>query len=154
MNNDYLFCEPLIVERLRTETSGFVEITGAAGLALITSDSPAAPAAYVVYLGDVVSDQPGATGGHMARQQFITQLWAVVVTVYYADGRGLGEDISNAGGPFISQVIAALSGWQPANRCLPVRRHPQQIQAQYDNGYGYFPLIFQVQIPASIGGYK
>ncbi|MGU9776190.1 phage tail terminator protein [Salmonella enterica] len=153
MSTDYLFCEPLIIERLRAETTGFVEITGAAGLAQITGDSVPAPAAYVVYLGDVVSDLPGATGGALARQQFITQLWAVVVAVYYADGRGLGEDLSNAAGPFISQVIDTLSGWQPANRVRPLRRHPQQIQAQYDNGYGYFPLIFQVQIPASLGGY-
>lgn len=153
VNKDYLFFEPLFVERLLAETTGFIEVTGAAGLAQIVGDSVPAPAAYVVYMGDVVSELPGATGGHLARQQYITQLWAIVICIYHADGRGLGEAMSNTAGPLISNTITALCGWQPVKSCRPVRRHPQQLQTKYENGYGYYPLIFQVQVPASMGGY-
>nr|WP_318382486.1 hypothetical protein [uncultured Enterobacter sp.] len=150
MSKDYLFCEPLIIERLRTETNGFIEISGAAGLANMTSTNNSAPAAYVVYQGDVINDQPSATGGHLARQQYVTQLWAIIVAVHYTEESGKDEVLSNPAGPFISQVINTLSGWQPRNRIRPFRRHSQHMPVKYDNGFGYFPLLFQVQIPASI----
>ncbi|WP_347253457.1 phage tail terminator protein [Leminorella grimontii] len=155
MVTDYLFSEPLIIKRLRETLPDLREITGAAGLAQIQEENIPAPAAYVLYLGDSISATPAATGGIQARQQFVTQLWAVVVVVYYADGRGMGEEINSEAGPYLSRVIEALSGWKPEiGSCPPVRRHPQQLPAQYEDGYGFFPLVFQVQIPASLGGYK
>ncbi|MBK5072573.1 hypothetical protein I2492_06060 [Budviciaceae bacterium CWB-B4] len=155
MVTDYLFCEPLIIERLKEKLTDFTEITGAAGLAQVQDENIPAPAAYVIYQGDVLNASPGATGGVQARQQFVTQLWAVVIVVYFADGRGLGEQVNSIAGPYLSQVIDALSGWKPdTNNCLPIKRHPQQLPAQYEDGYGFFPLVFQVQIPASMGGYR
>lgn len=155
MVTDYLFCERLIIDRLRAEIPDFVEVTSAAGLAQMQDEYAPAPSAYIIYQGDVINNNVAATGGVQARTQFVTQLWAVVICVYFADGRGLGEDISSEAGPLIKRVIDTLAGWAPDPKvCRPMTRSGQQLPAQYENGYGYYPLVFQVQIPAAIGGYR
>ena len=156
MVTDYLFCERLIMERLRGEVQEFREVNSAAGLAQMQDEEYAPnPSAYVIYQGDVINTSVAATGGVQARTQFVTQLWAVVICVYLADGRGLGEDINSAAGPLIKRVIDTLASWTPDPKvCRPMVRSGQQLPAQYENGYGYYPLVFQVQIPAAIGGYR
>ncbi|WP_262121799.1 phage tail terminator protein, partial [Serratia ficaria] len=52
MVTDYLFCEPLLIARLRESVSEFVDVTGVAGLAQMNDDNPMCPMAYVMYLGD------------------------------------------------------------------------------------------------------
>lgn len=155
MVTDYLFCERLIIDRLRTDITEFVEVSGAASLAQMQDEYPPAPSAYVIYQGDVVNTSTAATGGVQARTQFVTQLWAIVICVHFADSRGRGEDINSVAGPLITRVIATLAGWVPdPSHCRPMSRFGQQLPAQYENGYGYYPLVFQVQIPAAIGGYR
>ncbi|WP_203720385.1 phage tail terminator protein, partial [Serratia marcescens] len=107
MVTDYLFCEPLLIGRLRDAVPEFVEVTGVAGLSQMNDDNPVCPMAYVMYLGDTVNTSTAATGGSQRRLQFVTQLWAVVVCVYFADGRGLGADISSEAGPLMLKTVKA-----------------------------------------------
>lgn len=152
---DYLFLEPLLIARLREQVPAFVEVTGVAGLAQMNDDNPVCPMAYVMYLGDSINTAPAATGGSLGKLQFVTQLWAIVICVYFADGRGLGADISSEAGPLIKQVVDALAGWRPeSNICRAITRSNQSLPAQYENGYGYYPMVFQAPIPAAIGGYR
>nr|WP_188250676.1 hypothetical protein [Serratia marcescens] len=118
-------------------------MTGVAGLSQMNDDNPVCPMAYVMYLGDTVNTSTAATGGSQRRLQFVTQLWAVVVCVYFADGRGLGADISSEAGPLMLKTVKAT-----------LARSNQSLPAQYESGYGYYPLVFQVDVPAAIGGYQ
>ncbi|SSG51976.1 Uncharacterised protein [Klebsiella pneumoniae] len=155
MVTDYLFCEPLLINRLREQVPDFVEVTGVAGLSQMNDDNPICPMAYVMYLGDTVNTSTAATGGSMARLQFVTQLWAVVICVYFADGRGLGADISSEAGPLIKKTVDALAGWKPdGDIARALTRSSQTLPAQYEDGYGYYPLVFQLPVPAAIGGYR
>lgn len=153
VTDDYLFCESRIIARLRECVPEFMEVGSAAGLESIQDGNVPAPSAWVFYLGDTVSGTTAATGGQRAGQQMVTQLWAIMVAVYFADSRGIGGDINSAAGPWISRVLAAMRGWTPDEKTIPrVRRSPQQLPAQYENGFGFFPLVWQIQIPASLGG--
>ncbi|CUZ06842.1 Uncharacterised protein [Serratia marcescens] len=155
MVTDYLFCEPLLIGRLRAAVPEFVEVTGVAGLSQMNDDNPICPMAYVMYLGDTVNTSTAATGGGQRRLQFVTQLWAVVVCVYFADGRGLGADISSEAGPLMLKTVEALAGWSPLEGVTrQLARSNQSLPAQYESGYGYYPLVFQVDVPAAIGGYQ
>lgn len=145
---DYLFCESKIIERLKSEVPDFREVLSTAGLEQMESDIPAAPSAYTVYVGDVVPQSGAATGGHFRKVQSVTQLWAVVICVYLADSRGIGQDANATAGPLITQTLNALTGWSPDGKvCQPMSRSPQQLPVQYENGYGYYPFVFQVTIP-------
>jgi hypothetical protein len=144
---DYLFCEPLIVERLREQIPDLVEVTNAAGLAAIDTDNPSCPSVYVIYMGDAVSPGPTATGGIQAQAQSVIQFWATVLTVYIADGRGIGQGVNTVAGPWMSKIIEALSGWAPdAKLCKPLSRAAMSLPVDYEAGYGYFPLVFQTQL--------
>ncbi|WP_025122424.1 MULTISPECIES: hypothetical protein [unclassified Serratia (in: enterobacteria)] len=147
MITDYLFCEPLIVERLREQIPDLVEVTNAGRLAAIDTDNPFCPSVYVIYMGDVISPGPTATGGVQAQAQSVTQLWATVLTVYIADGRGIGQGVNTEAGPLMSKIIEALSGWAPDNKlCKPLSRAAMSLPVDYEGGYGYFPMVFQTQL--------
>lgn len=154
VTDDYLFCESRIIDHLRASIPDLVEVGSAAGLEAIQDGNVPVPSAWVFYLGDAVSGSTASVGGQRAQQQTVTQLWAVLLAVYFADGRGLGADINGTAGPLISRVLEAMRGWTPDEKTVPrVRRSAQQLPVQYDNGYGFYPLVYQIQIPASLGGY-
>lgn len=132
---DYLALEPLLVARLRAEVSGVKTVQGVADLASLSSKQQVTPAIYVVYLGDIV----GTTAGNA---QPCDQIWAVVPTVYYADASNTGEGARRTAGPLITRTLAALSNWRPRQDMKPLRRVQSNAPAEYDDGYGYFPLLF------------
>lgn len=148
MVKNYLFCGPKIIEHIKEQVPEFLEVLSAADLSTMESDDPAPPCAYVVYNGDLIDTSTNATGGHQRQAQYVKQLWAVVICVYLPDSRGLGEYAGEEGGVLITKVINALTGFRPDPKaCLPMSRHSQQLPTQYENGFAYFPLVFQVGIP-------
>ncbi|MEQ5285549.1 MULTISPECIES: phage tail terminator protein [Providencia] len=148
MVRNYLFCGPKIIERLQEKVPEFLEVLSAADLSTAENDDPATPNAYVVYNGDITGTSPSATGGNLKLAQYINQLWIVMICVYLPDSRGLGEYAGEEGGELITKVINALTGWSPDPKaCLPMSRHSQSLPTQYENGFAYFPLVFQVGIP-------
>ncbi|EFP4583510.1 hypothetical protein HX910_000772 [Salmonella enterica] len=153
VTDDYLFCEPLLTAHLRERIPELVCVGSVAGLEQLAAGNIPAPSAWVFYLGEQISGTPAAVGGVQNRQQFVTQLWAVVVAVYFADGPGRGGDIAGQAGPLLAKVLEAFKGWQPAAEIPRIRRSTQQLPAQYEDGYGFYPLVYQIQIPASLGGY-
>lgn len=134
---DYLALEPLLVERIRTEVDGLRVVRGVADLASVSARQQETPAAYVIYLGDLV----GEAAGNGAAQP-VDQIWAVVPTVYYADAAGSGEGARRIAGPLIGRTITALSGWRPRLDMKPLRRVQSNTPAEYEDSYGYFPLLF------------
>ncbi|MGB6054032.1 MAG: hypothetical protein WBG17_02205, partial [Burkholderiaceae bacterium] len=81
---DYLFLEELLIERITARVDGLQAVLSAPDLAAIEEQVQITPAAHVVYLGDDIGTGAGAQGG-MGKTQVITQLWAAVIAVYYAD---------------------------------------------------------------------
>lgn len=153
VTEDYLFCDALLTEHLREKIPDLVMVGNAAGLDQLAAGSIPAPSAWVFYLGDQVPGTPASAGGTGGRQQFVTQLWAIMVAVYFADGSGRGADITRQAGPLMSQVLEAFRGWQPTANLPRIRRSAQQLPVQYEDGYGFYPLVYQIQIPATLGGY-
>lgn len=132
---DYLALEPLLLERIRAEVPGLKAVMGVADLASVSAKQQITPAVYVIYLGDVVGQASG-------RAQVVDQVWAVVPTVYYADSTGNGEGARRLAGPLISSVLAALSNWTPRIDMKPLRRVQSNTPAEYEDNFGYFPLLF------------
>ncbi|MFV9485902.1 hypothetical protein P7I89_22225 [Pseudomonas aeruginosa] len=60
---DYLFLEPLLIERIRSEVPGLAIVSGVPDLAALSEQDQPAPSVYVVYLGDEIgtgADHQGA----------------------------------------------------------------------------------------------
>lgn len=145
MIDDYLFCEPLIIERIRAELPELVEVLSAGELARVQDDKPICPAVYVIFSGDVISDSVESTGGIRRVVQATTQLWTVVLAVQLADGRGLAEETNAEAGPLLAKLSRALQGWMPEDGLTkPMKRAAQPLQPLYEpDGYAYFPVVWQ-----------
>ncbi|MCP8465193.1 hypothetical protein NK553_14670 [Pseudomonas sp. ZM23] len=138
---DYLFLEPLLVERIRAEVPGLASVDGLPDLATLDDQRQATPCVYVIYLGDQIDTGASAQGGSRA-VQFVVQHWAAVLTVYYADAQGDGQGARRLAGPLLGRLLKALTGWVPALDVAALARSSQVAQVGYANGYFYFPLVF------------
>jgi hypothetical protein len=143
--DDYLFCGPLIIQRLKEQVPGLVEVLGAKELASIQDDAPVCPAAYVIYSGDAPGTTPAATGGIIRQVQSVSQFWAILLAVQLADSRGLGDDVNEVAGPWLAKIMGALRGWVPVpGITTPLARAATALQPMFgDDGYAYYPVVFQ-----------
>ncbi|WP_235600300.1 hypothetical protein [Pseudomonas aeruginosa] len=60
---DYLFLEPLLIERIRSEVPGLAIVSGVPDLAALSEQDQPAPSVYVVYLGDEIGTGADHQGG-------------------------------------------------------------------------------------------
>ncbi len=139
---DYLFLEDLLIARIREQVTGLVTVEGVADLASVDQASIATPAVYVVYLGDVIAQGAHHQGGQRAIQT-VTQNWAVVLCVGYADSLGDGYGARRIAGPILGELLKAVTGWTPDAGVQPLARTAQQAPVSYDDGVFYYPLVFQ-----------
>lgn len=139
---DYLFLEPLLVERVRAEVPGLARVGGVPDLAAVADRQQASPAVYLIYLGDELAAGPQAQGGQ-GRVQTVKQLWAAVLALYCADASGEGEGARREAGPLLGQLLQALTGWTPRADVTPLTRRQGPAEMAYADGYFYYPLVFQ-----------
>jgi hypothetical protein len=140
---DYLFLEQLIVDKLKADVPGLKGVFSSPDLATISGQQQITPAAHVIYLGDETGSGPGDQGT-MGQVQTITQLWAVVIAVYFADAHNTGAGTRRLAGPLITSMLDAMSGWTPQDTVVPLTRG-RPINAHYANGYGYYPFVFRAK---------
>lgn len=141
--DDYLFLEPLLVERVREAVPDLQAVLTADSLAKIHDHTQYAQAAHVIYLRDE-DGQGAANQGTMGKTQNVIQLWAVVIAVHYAAPDASGAGSRRMAGPLISQMLRGLSGWTPSGTMAALKRGPT-LQPSYINGRGFFPFTFRAQ---------
>jgi len=139
---DYLFLEPLLVERIQDQVQGLRLVGTAPDLEAVDELQQEAPAAYVIYLGDSTPGGAEHQGGSR-RVQALTQYWAAVLTIHYGDAQGTGEGARREAGPLLGAMITALSGWTPKDCIRPLARAAQNVPTAYSNGFYYYPLVFE-----------
>ena len=138
---DYLFLEELFIARIRESVPGLADVKGIPDLQLLADQTPASPAAYVVYLGDGVV--PGAQGhGGLKKVQLTKQFWAVVLGVQTADAEDSGGAARREAGPLLGKLLKELQGWEPAEDVDALARAPRQATTTWSNGVLYFPIVF------------
>lgn len=141
VTDDYLFLEPLLIERIKAQVSGLAEVVAVPDLVSLEEDSQSSPSVYLVYLGDEIGSGAAHQGG-LRKIQAVTQNWAAVLHVYYADATGRGEGARLEAGPLLGQLLTALTGWIPDGCSTPLARTPKQAPVTYSNGHFYYPLVF------------
>lgn len=139
---DYLFLEPLLVERVRAEVPGLALVGGVPDLASVADRQQLSPAVYLIYLGDDLATGHAAQGGQ-GRVQTVTQLWAAVLALYCADPSGEGSGARREAGPLLGRLLKALTGWAPRVDVAPLTRRQGPAEVAYADGYFYYPLVFQ-----------
>jgi hypothetical protein len=140
---DYLFLEPVLVERIKANVQGLKAVLTASDLAAMEEQAQIAPAAHVIYLGDETGIGPGQQGT-MGKTQIVTQLWAVVIAVYHADPADTSYGNRRLAGPLIASLLRGLSGWTPQDTVKALTRG-QPVRTHYANGYGYYPFVFRAE---------
>lgn len=141
---NYLFAGSAIVERLKQTVPEFKAVLKAGNLANISRDAQRSPCAYVIYHGDVINTKPEAHGG-VGKAQYVTQQWIVAVVVNLADKRSLYADADELAGELITKTLRSLSGFKINERTLPITRAARNLNAEYIDGWGYYPFIFSVE---------
>ena len=128
--DDYLAAEPLIVARLNDQISGNVTIQSTWGMPKLQEHFDTPPAVLIL----LEDDRPGEVNLSGTAQK-IEQVWTCVVVV---------KDAENEAGPLISQVIQAMSGWQPEGTTFsPFNRVKSSFKHDYSpSATFYFPLAF------------
>jgi len=146
VTDDYLFCGPLIIARIKEQVPELKEVLGVKELSSVEDDKPICPAAYVAFGGDAPGTVPLGTGGTLRQVQAVTQFWAILLAVQLADGRGLGEDVNEVAGPWLARIMRALRGWNPApGVTTPLARAAAALQPLFgDDGYAFYPVVYQV----------
>ncbi|MDP8079518.1 phage tail terminator protein [Phocoenobacter skyensis] len=140
---NYLFAGEKIVKRLKEVVPEFKEVLKAGELALIHQKSQQSPTAYVIYQGDVINANTPANGT-LGKAQYVKQQWLVVVVVNMSDKRHIYNDTDELAGELIDKTLKALMGYVLDKQCKPLTRSAKSIKAEYIDGFGYFPFIFDV----------
>ena len=138
---DYLFLEPLLIERITAQVDGLQLVAGVPDLQTVAENQNYSPAVYVIYLGDEIATGPAGQGG-AKKIQTVTQNWAVVLAVYSADANGDGSEARRDAGPLLGKLISAVTGWKPSIDVNPFGRSARQSPVAYNAGYFYYPLVF------------
>lgn len=134
---DHLMAEPLLIERVKSQVNGLRAVLSAADLAGVTAAQQLTPAVHVLYMGDQVPTGEGDRGW-TGRPQKIIQQWMAVVAVRNARTQRTGAAAREDAGPLLSQLIAALAGFQLADELQPLKRIAAPKPA-YDASWAYFP---------------
>ena len=139
--DDYLLVEDALIKRLSDEMPELKAVFSATDLSVIQSARKTEPAAYVVYLGDQVSEGSAGQGGN-GGVQITAQVWMVVLVVKFAGGIASGKGVREKAGPLIAKLLSVVSGWTPDKLMTPLKR-TQAPSVGYDDGYGFYPFAFK-----------
>jgi len=131
--DDYLFLQPLLIERVKACVPGLAHIGSASSLSEAQDNTAASPTCWIIYLGEDITD--GARAKHPVKQH-----WAAVLTLAYPKQ---GE-----AGPLLGKLINALTGWIPENAgqkepaCSPLERTSTRLPVVFENDWLICPLLF------------
>jgi len=132
--DDYLFLQPLLIERVKACVPGLAHIGSAANLAEAQDNTAASPSVWIIYLGEDISD--AARAKHPVKQH-----WAALLTLAYPK--------QGQAGPLLGQLINALTGWIPAaagqppeTACSPLERTSTRLPVVFENDWLICPLLF------------
>lgn len=139
----FIDVEEAICARLETKLATLSQkpkIYAAADLENAKDKSQAAAAVFVAYNGISKVDQLKNVP-HVATltQEFI--IWTVTKS---ASRHGSQQGTRENADPIIEGVIAALMGWKPA-ATLAALEMVEAPGPAYGEGFGYFPLVFQMK---------
>jgi|GEM_PF-1063204 len=130
--NNYLFMQPLLIERIKSAVTGLAQVDSLHNLEAIDTQSAASPACWIIYCGDAANDDK-------AGKNQVTQYWAAVLSVYYKDQLQIGE--------LLGQLINALSDWQPDTTqhagISPLQRANENLPVSLEGELLIFPLLFK-----------
>lgn len=141
--DDYLAAESAIVAQLKDRVAN-VHILSAAELAGVPQKGQVTPAVHVIYGGDQVPTA-SADRGYSGKPQKVLQKWLAVIAVRNAGSQVTGEKQREQAGPIISQVIAALAGFEAGKGFGPMMRINAPAPA-YNGTFAYFPLQFTTEV--------
>lgn len=139
---NYLFAGEVIKQRLQQAIPEFKQVLLAGNLAQIAQHAQQSPCAYVIYQGDVINPAVEARGT-ASLAQLVKQEWMIVVVVNLADKSRLNNGDALAG-ELITKMLKALSGYR-IQHCKPLYRSAKGINVDYQDGWGYYPFLFNVE---------
>lgn len=151
LHDDYLFCGPALVNRLREMLSA--------------ADAPLVPAEDVLHIEQlsqaianmgtrspvvfVLWDGEGMGSGRQESQygaaRIMHQYWTVMLYV-----RSASQVIPDArhitAGPLMSRIHMAIAGWKPSGAVQPFHRASPGKRPQYMTNGAMYPLTFSIDL--------
>jgi hypothetical protein len=94
-------------------------------------------------MGDRVTPAKNPRGGN-GKADFVTQTWAVALSVSFGDRKGDGTGARGKAGPLASRLLSLLSGWQPDERMTPLLRVSGMSRPFYEDNCLVMPFLFEI----------
>jgi hypothetical protein len=127
LSDTYLALEPLLIARLQSQVPGLAQVLPWSDPSTVMQSPITFPEALVVYRGDkeVESEIYGAT---------VAQKWSVFLLVQAPATADTQAEARAVGGPFITQILQAVHGWEPDNFHKECRFSAPGVKVSYQQG--------------------
>jgi hypothetical protein len=137
---DYLYLQPLIAQRLREQMPDLVAY-GVQSMDQILATELRQPIAFVLWDGERFKDTSRAGGSTISSQR-----WAVMVAVANANQDAQDAPLHNEAGPLLAKAHAALAGWTPESIAGRSFKRVNGRSPIYSPNAGIYPLTFEIDI--------
>lgn len=138
---NYFWIGSRLVEHLRQAMPELMGVCTINDTSALADNAQASPVAHVLYVSDEAEVGPQSQGT-VGKKQVVTQLWCVVISVYYGQDSAVSNNAQDVAGPLISKMLRVVSGWQPDPTAKPLMRG-RPMPANYVNGFAFFPFVFR-----------
>lgn len=138
----YFVLEPMLVERIKQEVPGLVEVNTPFNIEEMLEASNNSPSVSIIYYDDRVAGDAGRGEMSVTYQQ-----WLVVLSVRHS-GAQLQETsvIRKEAEPFIDRILDAMKGFNPQVVGFKTfKRTNSPVRVGGKAGHCYFPFMFEIQ---------
>lgn len=138
----YFVLEPILVDRIKKEVTGLIEVNTPFNIEEMLEASNNSPSVSIIYYDDRVAGDAGRGEVSITYQQ-----WLVVLSVRHS-GAQLQDTspIRKEAEPYIDKILESLKGFNPKITGFKhFKRTNCPVRVGGKSGHCYFPFMFEIQ---------
>ena len=139
----YFAVEPLLVEHIKTNVAGLIEVNTPFNIEAMLDNSNNAPSISVIWYGERFSEQVGRDSRIKSIQY---DQWLIVLKVRDTEAQSSDtQSIRALADPFIMQIHDCLMNFNPQlNGYGRFDKTSCPVTSGSDSGFAYFPFMFEI----------
>lgn len=139
----YFAVEPLLVEHIKTNVTGLIEVDTPFSIETLLDNRNNAPSISLIWYGERFSEQVGRNGPAKSIQY---DQWLVVLKINDTCAQSVDtHSIRALADPYIMQIHDCLMGFNPQlNGYGRFDKTACPVTNGSDSGFAYFPFMFEI----------